>query len=97
MLRRLRPKYASNVPLSSSSLSLRPPPVGLRLLRHRELACDYHPGGGTQVRFYAQQPPNGGGFPGFSFQPQRNKGDALKEFVSLPSIHRMTADDAKQR
>lgn len=32
-------------------------------------------------RSYAQMP--GGGFPGFSMQPQRQKGDALKEYVSL--------------
>ena len=38
------------------------------------------------VRTYAQGPPGGGmgGFPGFSMGQQRQKGDALKEFVSIP-------------
>lgn len=81
MLRRLRPKYSSNVPLPSRSLSVRPASGVPRLLRHFEpLARPNYHGGGTQVRFYAQQPPSGNGFPGFSFQQQRNKGDALKEF-----------------
>lgn len=36
------------------------------------------------VRTYAQGPPGGGmgGFPGFSMGQQRQKGEALKEFVS---------------
>ena len=32
------------------------------------------------IRNYAQQP--AGGFPGFSFGPQHQKGEALKEYVS---------------
>ncbi|KAG6872381.1 hypothetical protein C0995_010133 [Termitomyces sp. Mi166 len=34
------------------------------------------------IRHYASQPPNkgGGGFPGFSFGPQHQKGEALKEY-----------------
>ena len=37
------------------------------------------------VRTYAQGPPGGGmgGFPGFSMGQQRQKGDALKEFVGI--------------
>lgn len=40
------------------------------------------------VRTYAQGPGGGmpGGFPGFSMGQQRQKGDALKEFVSTPLI-----------
>lgn len=37
------------------------------------------------TRTYAQVPPGGptrGGFPGFQMQPQHQKGDALKEYVS---------------
>jgi len=43
------------------------------------------------ARNYASQPPGGGpgggsgGFPGFAFQQQHQKGDALKEYVSLTS------------
>lgn len=42
------------------------------------------------ARSYASQPPGGGGggsggFPGFTLQQQHQKGDALKEYVSLPS------------
>ncbi|CAL1695237.1 unnamed protein product [Somion occarium] len=42
------------------------------------------------VRNYAQPPGGaGGGFPGFSMQPQRQKGDALKEFsVDLTELAR---------
>jgi hypothetical protein len=71
--------------------------VGLRLLRPPEpLAELNHYKSGTQVRFYAQQPPSGGSFPGFSFQQQPNKGDALKEFVGPPSVGFTIASDADQ-
>ena len=97
MLRKLRPKCISHVPPLFEPLSVPSSYVGPRLLGHFEpLAFHHYRGGRTQVRFYAQQPPSGGGFPGFSLQQQRNKGDTLKEFVGLPSVHRMTADDAEQ-
>jgi hypothetical protein len=37
----------------------------------------------VSVRYYSQPPggPKGGGFPGFSLQPQHQKGEALKEYV----------------
>ena len=38
------------------------------------------------VRCYAQPPNKGGGFPGFSLGPQFQKGEALKEYVSV--MHR---------
>lgn len=46
---------------------------------------------GHYIRSYASQPPGGagggaGGFPGF-MQQQHQKGDALKEYVSLLSYH----------
>lgn len=92
MLPRLRPKYGHIVPLLHRSLSARLTPAGPRLLRPFE--CRLR--SGTQARFYAQQPPKGGGFPAFSFQQQRNKGDALKEFVGPSSAHPTTAGDADQ-
>jgi hypothetical protein len=36
----------------------------------------------VQVRRYAQPPGGGAGFPGMMMQPQHQKGDALKEYVS---------------
>jgi hypothetical protein len=80
MLRRLKLKRA--VPLSRRPTVARFSSVGLRPFEPRA-GLNNH-GGETQVRFYAQQPPGGGGFPGFSFQQQHNKGDALKEFVGPP-------------
>jgi hypothetical protein len=95
MLTRLSPKRAPQLARLSRFLSTRVSFVGPRLVKPFEpLAELNHHRGGTQVRFYAQQPPNGGGFPGFSFQQQRNKGDALKEFVGSPSVYFMTAGDA---
>jgi len=96
MLSRLRPKHTPQVPLLPRTLSARASPVGSRLRRPFELeplAELKHSRNGTQVRFYAQKPP-GGGFPSFSLQQQRNKGDALEEFVGLSSVCFMTAGDA---
>ena len=96
MLPRLRPKHTSQVPLLPRAIPARFSPVGPRLLRPFELeplAELKHRWNGNQVRFYAQGPP-GGGLPGFSLQQQRNKGDALEEFVGFSSVCLMTADDA---
>lgn len=93
MLPRLRQKCVYRVPLLPRSLSTRVLSIGP--LRHFDpLVGPNCYRSGTQVRFYAQQPSNGGGFPGFSFQQQRNKGDALKEFVGLSFVYYITADDA---
>jgi len=96
MVPRLRPKHTPQVPLLSRILSARVSPVGLRLLRPFELeplAELKHRRNAAQIRSYAQGPP-GGGFPGFSLQQQRNKGDALEEFVGPSSVCFMTASDA---
>jgi len=96
MLPRLRPKHAPQVPLLARTLFVPVSPVCPRLLRPFELEPLVglkHRRNRTQVRFYAQGPP-GGGFPGFSLQQQRNKGDALEEFVGLSFVCFMTAGDA---
>jgi len=94
MLPRLRPKHTPRVPLLPRSLSSPATPVGPRLLRSFEALVEpKRCGRGTQVRFYAQGPPSGG-FPGFSLQQQRNKGDALEEFVGPSSIRFVTPGDA---
>ena len=88
MLPRLRQKCAYRVPLLPRSLSTGVFSAEQRLLRHFEPLVDLNcHRGGTQVRFYAQQPPNNGGFPGFSFQQQRSRGEALKEFVGPFFVH----------
>ena len=82
MLPRPRQKSVYGVPLFPRSLSKRAlsaDPRPFRPFEHLVEPIRYR--SGNQVRFYAQQPPNGGSFPGFSFQQQRNKGDVLKEFV----------------
>lgn len=84
MLPTLRQKRVSQVTLFAGSLSTR-----LSSTRPRLFVGSNRNRGETQVRFYAQQPPSGSGFPGFSFQQQRNKGDTLKEFVG-PSLFRYT-------
>ena len=96
MLPRLGPKHTPQVSYLPRSLSVRVYSIGPRLLRPFDpLAELTRFRGGTQVRFYAQQPPNGG-FPGFSLQQQRNKGDALREFVGPSSTRFMAAGDADQ-
>ena len=94
MLPRPRQKSVYGVPLFPRSLSKRALSAGPRPLRPFEHLVELNSyRSGNQVRFYAQQPPNGGGFPGFSFQQQRNKGDALKEFVCPSFVRWMVGGD----
>lgn len=85
MLPRLRPKHTHRVPLLPRALSTRVPSTNPGPLGPFGLPAEFNQlRTGTKVRFYSQQPPAGGGFSGFPLQQQRNKGDALKEFVGPP-------------
>ena len=97
MLRKLEVSTASLATKAASRRSTLAPSSGGLLRRalpphaavYRPLAPSSMRTASFFVRGYASQPPGGGtgggGFPGFSFPmaPQQQKGDALKEYVSV--------------
>lgn len=87
-LRRLSTS-TSNRTLQSTRPRTRPGPPDLRVLP-TSLASRHGPPLEQQRRSYTTKPPGGGsgtgGFPSFSFRPQHQKGEALKEYVCFHSI-----------